>query len=77
MAGEPIDNRSLMRRTLITVGAMVGGSVVLVGTLTLVASSVAGRVVAPSASDSSGSTSSTHGASSAVKTPPQGATKVK
>ncbi len=75
MAGEPIDNRSLMRRTLITVGAMVGGSIVLVGTLTLVASSVVGRAVA--APDSSGSASGPHGVSPALKSAPLGAAKPK
>ncbi len=54
MPGEPIDNRALMKRTIITVGAMVGASIVLVGTLTLVASTVVGRAVGPAGSDSSG-----------------------
>jgi hypothetical protein len=75
MAGEPIDNRSLMRRTLITVGAMVGGSIVLVGTLTLVASSVVGRAVA--APDSSSSASGLHTVSPALKAAPFGAAKTK
>lgn len=74
MAGEPIDNRSLMRRTLITVGAMVGGSIVLVGTLTLVASSVVGRAVA--SPDSSSSPSGGH-TPSALKAAPLGAAKPK
>jgi hypothetical protein len=73
MAGEPIDNRSLMRRTLITVGAMVGGSIVLVGTLTLVASTVVGRAVA--GPDSGSSASGSHTASPALNAAPLSATK--
>jgi hypothetical protein len=72
MPGEPLDNRSLMKRTLITVGAMVGGSIVLVGTLTIVASSVVGRAV--SAPDSSTSAS---GTVSPVKPSPLGAAKTR
>jgi len=73
MPGEPIDNRGLMRRTLITVGAMVGGCVLLVGTLTLLASSIAGRALVPSSGDAAGSASGAHAASSAAKTSPVGA----
>jgi hypothetical protein len=74
MPREPLDNRSLMKRTLITVGAMVGGSIVLVGTLTFVASSVVGRAV--SAPDSSTSTSGAHTVSP-VKPSPLGAAKTR
>jgi hypothetical protein len=74
MPGEPLDNRSLMKRTLITVGAMLGGSIVLVGTLTLVASSVVGRAVA--APDSSTSAPGAHTVST-VKPSPLGAAKSK
>jgi hypothetical protein len=38
---------SLLKRTLVTVAAMVGASVILVGTLTVVASVVVDRAVRP------------------------------
>jgi hypothetical protein len=40
-----IDNRMLLRKTLLTMGVMVGGCVLLVGTLTLVVSAVASSAV--------------------------------
>jgi hypothetical protein len=46
-----LDNRALLRKTLLTMGVMVGACVLLVGTLTLLVSAVVGGAVAGPGSD--------------------------
>jgi hypothetical protein len=57
-----MDNRTLIRRTLITVGTMVGGCVFVVCILTLVATAIVGHAVGPKEeSDAGGSVSPANG----------------
>ncbi len=70
-----MDNRTLWRRTLITVAAMVGGCVVVVGGLTLVAATVVGRAGGPGQSAEQGAppglvpAGNVHGAAPGAKPP--------
>lgn len=52
MTESAMDNQTLLRRTLVTAGTMVGGAAVIVGTLTLVALAIVGHAVSPTDSAS-------------------------
>jgi hypothetical protein len=72
------DNRALLQRTLITMGVMVGACVVVVGTLTVVASSIAGHAIEPpQVSDGGPATSQTAGTKPTLGNAPAKATQRK
>jgi hypothetical protein len=52
MADANIDNRTLLKRTLIMAGAMVGTCVLLVGTLTIIVNGIVTHAVSPQAEES-------------------------
>jgi|HubBroStandDraft_3_1064219.scaffolds.fasta_scaffold572874_2 hypothetical protein len=67
---EPMDNRTLLRRTFVAVSAMLAGCALVVGMVTLVAVSIVGHA----ASAETTATAGPHSPPSGVKPPSAGAT---
>ena len=78
-----VDNRTLLRRTLITASAMVGGCVVIVGTISLIAVAIVGKASSAQAEPEQGGTgsgavvpaSNVHGSMPGPKVPPPAANR--
>ena len=54
MADVSSENRTLLKKTLVTAGAMVGACVVLVGTLTLIVNGIVTHAIAPQSEETTG-----------------------
>jgi hypothetical protein len=65
MAEQTIDNQTLLRRTLVTSGTMLGACVVVVGTLSLIALTIVGHAL--SASDPTAASDAGHTSSAAAR----------
>lgn len=76
MMTDADQSQTMLRKTLIAVGAMLGASVLFVGTLTLVLTVIADKAVSPSQGVQSGvvTTAPATGAPAAVQAPGGGKT---
>ena len=78
-----VDNRTLLRRTLITMSAMVGGCVFIVGTISLIAVAIVGKASSAHAEPEENSAASgaivpasnVHGSVPGPKVPPPAANR--